>query len=165
MKRVGLLIVIVALALGAAFLYDLLVESEEERLESWLTELVQQLPGYEANDYLPLVDLERFGFRLSFMRRSPTFGKGEQAKFLEMAERQVPQIQGSKLTLLRLSVTVEGDVATAQATVQYKRNQAKSYLESAMVGFDAKLARAGQGWRFTHLSVFPARDLLGGLGR
>jgi len=148
-----------ALFAGGWLIYDALIVTEAESAETYVRRLAADLPTRPAASYIDEVDLDRFGFRLSYRGLSRAFGKGEQEAFLQTATALAPQVLGSTATVRSVEVEMAGPVANVKLNVLYERDQAQAPVERAFITFQGALAKEAGQWKVTKLSAEPTLSL------
>lgn len=109
---IGVGVGVLALA-GALFLWDVLVVTDEERLELFVEDVTGDVgPDRVMNARVRWVDLDRQPLEISAMGRSLLYRAGEDDALQERSQTALRSMYGERLRALTSGITVDGERAT-----------------------------------------------------
>jgi hypothetical protein len=146
MRRIAIYAVFLALAGGAVAVgIDLLVETDEERIEKLLDEMRSAAAASDTDRLVPLLDLDGDGFQIDVGRDHDRFDSTE----LELLEERLAEagewLRDASLRLEAATIDVQGERAHAYFRLVLERDGDAD--ESVPV--DLALRRVGEDWRVT----------------
>lgn len=113
-KRAWLFVGAGVLAIVGAFvLYDVLIESDEERLEAFVPDVSGSLSLEKLDRAMDRwVDLERQPLEVSALGEARAYGVGDGGALREDAARRLRSLEGTTARVISRAIVVEGDTAT-----------------------------------------------------
>ena len=157
MRRIAIYAVVLALAGGAVAIgIDLLVETDEERIEKLLDEMRTAAAASDTDRLVPLLDLDGDGFQIDIGRDHDRFDASELDLLEERLSEAGEWLHDGSLQLESPTIDIQGDRAHAYFRLVLRRDGDPD--ES--VPIDLALRRVGDDWRVTRF-----RALSGAAGR
>jgi hypothetical protein len=146
MRRFAIYAVLLALAGGAVALgLDLLVETDQERIEKVLDEMRSAASSGDAERLVPLVDLDGDGFEIAVGRDRERFAADDVESLQERLGEASEWLQDSSLRCESPTIEIQGQRAHAYFRIVVQREDGAD--ESIPV--DLTLRRVGNNWLAT----------------
>jgi len=146
MRRFATYAVLLALAGGAVALgLDLLVETDQERIEKLVDEMRSAAAAGDAERLVPLVDLDGDGFEIAVGSERERFSTDDIESLQERLGEAADWLQDSSLRCETPTIEIQGEHAHAYFRVVVQREDGSD--ES--IPIDLTLRRVGNAWRAT----------------
>lgn len=139
-------VAVVGLLAGVLVLWDVLVVTDEERLEVFVEHVTGPVSASRvASARARWVDLDRQPLEISALGRSLRYGAGDEEDLTERSHRALEPVFGDRLRVLTDAITVEGDDATVSLRVMSERR--------GLATLEWRLRRHGDEWLVERLAV------------
>lgn len=136
----------VAAIAGALFLWDVLVVTDEERLELFVEDVTGSVgPDRVMNARVRWIDLSRQPFEVSALGQSLLYREGEDDALQERSHTALSSMYGERLRVLTSGIRVEEDRATVTMRVMGDR--------SGMAQIEWRLRKHGDDWLAERLAL------------
>ncbi|MBI5500625.1 MAG: hypothetical protein HY907_10325 [Deltaproteobacteria bacterium] len=157
MRRITIYAVVLAVAGGAVALgIDLLVETDEERIEKVLDEMRSAAAAGDADRLVPLLDLDGDGFQIDVGSDHDRFVADDLELLQERLSDATEWMRDATLRLESPTVDIQGSRAHAYFRLVLQRDGDSDQS----IPVDLALRRVGDDWRATRF-----RALAGSSGR
>lgn len=161
MKRKTLIFLSVVLVILAGwYVISWLIVTEEEKLALFIEEAAETMPEKSTDAVLRLVDIERFGLKLSHPGYSEAFKRGETNQFERIVSSRLRYVKNADVSVVRLDVEIRGSIADFSMTIKRTLSDEERRSPLSLLGVSGELAKIEQGWRFTKVHVEPSRRII-----
>lgn len=142
---IGIGVAVLALG-GVLFLWDVLVVTDEERLELFVEDVTGVVgPDRVMNARVRWTDLSRQPFEISAMGQSLLYREGDDEALQERSQTALRSMYGDRVRPLTSGIRVEGDRATVTMRLMGER--------SGMAQVEWRLTKHGDEWLLERLAV------------
>ncbi|MBI5486644.1 MAG: hypothetical protein HY905_04885 [Deltaproteobacteria bacterium] len=146
MRRITIYAVVLALAGGAVALgIDLLVETDEERIEKVLDEIRSAAATSDADRLVPLLDLDGDGFQIDVGADHDRFAADDVELLQERLSDATDWMRDASLRLESPTIEIDGGRAHAYFRLVLRRDGDPDQS----IPVDLALRRVGDDWRAT----------------
>jgi hypothetical protein len=146
MRRIAIYAICLTVAGGAVALgLDLLVETDQERIEKVLGDMRTAATSGDADRLVPLLDLDGDGFEFSVGRDRERFAAGDLDALEARLGDAADWLQDTRLGFDSPTIEIQGDVAHAWFRIELRREDGTDQS----IPVDLTLHRTGSSWRAT----------------
>jgi hypothetical protein len=147
---------VVAALVGLVFLYDVLVVTDEERIEEFVADVTGTVsPTRVHRARTRWVDLSRQPIRATVYGQALAWDEDDEARLEEEADERLRTIEGSRTRTMGSTIEIEGDHATVSLRVVSDR--------LGLANIEWQLEKHDDDWLVSRLSV--QRGSLAGAAR